>query len=159
MGKEMGKSKKRFEITHKMAARITYKRHNSYNTRSNKVRQVRTPGGRLVVQNVQKRASHPGNAMATSSMKLAGLRAMRPHAYKKASKNSRRISRAYGGVYTHIELKNRIIRTFLTEEVKNVKKTMALAASLESKKSKKAKGAKGGQKKRQVKKPVANKNE
>jgi len=93
--------------------------------------------------------------MVTSAVRLGGLRRMRPHAYKLESKCSRRVCRAYGGVYSHGEVKNRIIRTFLTEEVKNVKKTMALAASAESKKNKKnkTKNVKGG-KKRQVKKPL-----
>merc|ERR1711990_299652 len=117
-------------------------RHNSWNTRSNKFRQVRTPGGRLAVQYVQKTAKGPQNAMVTSAKRLGGLGKMRPQNY-------RRVNRAYGGVYDHSEVKNRIIRTFLTEEVKNVKKTMALQASQEAKKNKKAKkGAKGGAKKR-----------
>merc|ERR1711939_863746 len=123
-----------------MGARVHYTRHNSWNTRSNKFRQVRTPGGRLAVQYVAKRAKGPQNAMVTSAKRLGGLNRMRPQNY-------RRIRRAYGGVFDHSEVKNRIIRTFLTEEVKNVKKTMALQASLEAKKNKKAKkGAKGGKK-------------
>merc|ERR1711912_22056 len=134
----MGKSI-RFEKK-SMGARVHYTRHNSWNTRSNKFRQVRTPGGRLAVQYVAKRAKGPQNAMVTSAKRLGGLNRMRPQNY-------RRISRAYGGVYDHSEVKNRIIRTFLTEEVKNVKKTMALQASLEAKNKKKTKkGAKGGKK-------------
>merc|ERR1711881_480749 len=136
----MGKSI-RFEIK-AMGARVHYTRHNSWNTRSNKFRQVRTPGGRLAVQYVQKKAKGPQNAMVTSAERLGGLNRMRPNDY-------RRVSRAYGGVFDHSEVKNRIIRTFLTEEVKNVKKTMALQASQEAKKNKKAKkGAKGGAKKK-----------
>merc|ERR1712226_506807 len=147
----MGKSKKRFEITRKMGARVNYTRNKSWNTRSNKIRQVRTPGGRLVAQYVTKRAKGPGNGMRTSSVRLGGLRRMRPTAYSRIPKHHRRVCRAYGGVYTHTEVKNRIIRTFLTEEVKNVKKTMALQASAEAKKNKKTKG-KAGAKKRVIKK-------
>merc|ERR1712125_228200 len=133
----MGKSI-RFEKK-TMGARVHYTRHNSWNTRSNKFRQVRTPGGRLAVQYVAKR--------------LGGLNRMRPQNYRRIHKHYRRVSRAYGGVYDHSEVKNRIIRTFLTEEVKNVKKTMALQASLEAKKNKKTKkGAKGGAKKKVAKK-------
>merc|ERR1712159_382824 len=146
MGKSKGKDSK-LEI---MGARVHYARNKSWNTRSNKIRQVRTPGGRLTAQYVQKKSSGPGNGMRTSSMRLGGLRRMRPTDYRREAKHTRRISRAYGGVYSHIELKNRIIRTFLTEEVKNVKKTMALQASAEAKKNKKNK--KGGNKKRVVKK-------
>merc|ERR1711976_40766 len=147
----MGKSKpNRFESI-EMGARVNYKRNKSWNTRSNKIRQVRTPGGRLTAQYVQKKSAGPGNGMRTSSLRLGGLRRMRPTDYRRQAKHTRRISRAYGGVYSHIELKNRIIRTFLTEEVKNVKKTMALQASLEAKKNKKTKN-KAGNKKRVVKK-------
>ena len=31
-----------------MAARVTYRRTNSFNTKSNKIRKTKTPGGRLV---------------------------------------------------------------------------------------------------------------
>merc|ERR1711982_45870 len=147
----MGKSI-RFEIK-AMGARVHYTRHNSWNTRSNKFRQVRTPGGRLAVQYVAKRAKGPQNAMVTSAKRLGGLNRMRSQNYRRIHKHYRRVSRAYGGVFDHSEVKNRIIRTFLTEEVKNVKKTMALQASLESKKNKKTKkGAKGGAKKKVAKK-------
>merc|ERR1711862_666969 len=107
----------------------------------------RTPGGRLAVQYVAKRAKGPQNAMVTSAKRLGGLNRMRSQNYRRIHKHYRRVSRAYGGVFDHSEVKNRIIRTFFTEEVKNVKKTMALQASLEAKKNKKAKkGAKGGKK-------------
>merc|ERR1711861_3725 len=126
----MGKSI-RFEIK-AMGARVHYTRHNSWNTRSNKFRQVRTPGGRLAVQYVQKKAKGPQNAMVTSAKRLGGLNSMRPNDYRRIHKHYRRVSRAYGGVFDH-------------SEVKNVKKTMALQASLESKNKKKTKkGAKGG---------------
>lgn len=38
-----------------MAQRITYRRRKSFNTRSNKIRKVKTPGGKLAVQYLQKR--------------------------------------------------------------------------------------------------------
>merc|ERR1711934_431148 len=105
----------------------------------------------LLLTTSQKKAKGPGNGLRTSSLRLGGLRRMRPTDYRREAKHTRRISRAYGGVYSHSEVKNRIIRTFLTEEVKNVKKTMALQASAESKQKKAAK-KKGGNKKRVVKK-------
>merc|ERR1712084_73445 len=109
-------------------------------------------GGRLAAQYVTKKARGPGNGLRTSSLRLGGLCRLRPTDYRRTAKHTRRIARAYGGVYSHIELKNRIIRTFLTEEVKNVKKTMALQASAEAKKNKDKKKGKGGQKKRVVNK-------
>merc|ERR1711957_998963 len=71
--------------------------------------------------------------------RLGGLSRMRPQNYRRIDKHFRRVNGAYGGVFDHSEVKNRIIRTFLTEEVKNVKKTMALQASVEAKKNKKTK--------------------
>merc|ERR1712232_1178214 len=101
----MGKSKRKDSKLDKMGARVNYTRNKSWNTRSNKIRQVRTPGGRLAAQYVAKKAKGPGNGMRTSSLRLGGLCRLRPTAYKRAAKHTRRISRAYGGVYTHINLK------------------------------------------------------
>ncbi len=43
----------------KMVQRITYRRRLSYNTKSNKRKIVRTPGGKLVFQYLKKRPSVP----------------------------------------------------------------------------------------------------
>merc|ERR1712146_51788 len=109
----------------------------TYKTRSNRIKQVRTPGGRLVAQVQHKKVSGPGNGLRTSSVRLGGLKRLRMPVYRNTHKTTRRVCRAYGGVFSHQEVKNRIIRTFLTEEVKNVKKTMAMVAASESKKNKK----------------------
>ena len=42
-----------------MAPRVTYRKHNSYNTRSNRIRKVKTPGGRITVQYPSKTADAP----------------------------------------------------------------------------------------------------
>ncbi|RCN31598.1 ribosomal protein L34e [Ancylostoma caninum] len=42
-----------------MAPRVTYRRRLSYNTKSNKAKIVKTPGGRLVFQYLKKRGSVP----------------------------------------------------------------------------------------------------
>lgn len=39
-----------------MAPRVTYRKRNSYNTRGNGIRKVKTPGGRVVVQYPNKTA-------------------------------------------------------------------------------------------------------
>merc|ERR1712050_399652 len=145
----MGKSK-RFEYKSTMGARVNYTRQKSWNTRSNKIRQVRTPGGRLVAQYVGKRSGRPQTAIATSSQQLGGLASTRPAGVHRIPKHRRTVTRAYGGVLTHTELRQRIVRTFLTEEVKNVKKTMLLAQAAESKKNKKGAKGKGGAKRKQT---------
>jgi large subunit ribosomal protein L34e len=46
-------------VSTKMSQRVTFRRRLSYNTTSNKKRIVKTPGARLVVQYLKKRASAP----------------------------------------------------------------------------------------------------
>ena len=101
--------------------RVHYLRRKSYNTRSNKIRKLRTPGGRLTVQYVGKRHSRPAPALRTNA-RLSGVTA-RPDRIR--SKN--RVSRPYGGVFTPGQLKERILRAFLTEEVKIVKRFVRAA--------------------------------
>ena len=56
----------------KMVQRITYRRRLSYNTRSNRVKTVRTPGGKLVFQYLKKRPSVPKCPM--TGVKLKGVK-------------------------------------------------------------------------------------
>lgn len=55
-----------------MANRVTYRRRLSYNTKSNGVRHVKTPGSRLVVQYRQKMGSFP--TCGDTGVKLLGVR-------------------------------------------------------------------------------------
>ncbi|OIR58886.1 MAG: 60S ribosomal protein L34 [Amphiamblys sp. WSBS2006] len=75
---------------------ITRRRRAPYNTRSNKIRPVRTPGGKLVAQYVPKRGKIPvcGGCKKT----LHGIKQARPAAFKRMKKSSRTVARTYGGV-------------------------------------------------------------
>merc|ERR1712118_482983 len=53
---------------------------------------------------------------------LNGLPAMRPAKWKRLGRWSRTIRRSYGGVLSHQALRERIVRSFLGEELKIVKK-------------------------------------
>ena len=101
--------------------RVHYLRKHTYTTRSNKIRKVRTPGGRLTVQYMKKKSKGPQTAMKGRA-KLSGLKKMSNMDYARQNRNARRISRSYGGVIPPGELKERIMRAFLIEEVKVVKK-------------------------------------
>ena len=103
--------------------RVTYTRRKSYNTKSNKIRKIRTPGGRLAIQYRTKNAKGPQTGVNTRS-KLSGLRAMRNPAYARTNHTSRTISRPYGGVLTPNEVREKILRAFLIEEVKVVKRVV-----------------------------------
>ena len=101
--------------------RVHYLRKHTYSTRSNKIRKIRTPGGRLTVQYIKKTSKGPQTAIKTRS-RLSGLKKMSNSDYYRQNRSSRRISRPYGGVITPEELKEKIMRAFLIEEVKVVKK-------------------------------------
>ena len=54
-----------------MVQRITYRRRLSYNTKSNRVKKVRTPGGKLVFQYLKKRPQVPKCPM--TGLRLKGV--------------------------------------------------------------------------------------
>ena len=104
-----------------MGDRVHYLRRKSYNTRSNKIRKQRTPGGRLAIKYVGKTSKGPQTSINTKS-KLTGLQKLSNSRWRGLSHTQRTISRPYGGVLTPCELKDKIKRAFLIEEVKIVKK-------------------------------------
>lgn len=112
--------------------RVTYKRQASYRTKGNKFRTLRTPGGKLAIQYLKKH---------TKGTKMQGVKVARPHALKKMSYCNRTVSRAYGGLLTHAQVRERITRAFMIEEIKNVQGRMA-AADGKKEKSKAKKGKK-----------------
>ncbi|CAB3406456.1 unnamed protein product [Caenorhabditis bovis] len=105
-----------------MANRVTYRRRLSYNTKSNKKRIVKTPGGRLVVQYIKKRGQIP--VCKDTGVKLHGLTPARPRALTLLKKNQRTVSRAYGGCLSPNAVKERITRAFLVEEQNIVNKVI-----------------------------------
>ena len=106
-----------------MVQRVVYRRENNFNTRSNKVKKVKTPGGVLKVQSLDKRAKGPRCGDCKCS--ISGIPQLRSYAYKGLSKNKRTVSRAYGGSRCGPCVRQRIIRAFLIEEQKCVKAFMA----------------------------------
>ncbi|EDV53569.1 60S ribosomal protein L34 [Drosophila erecta] len=102
-----------------MVQRLTLRRRLSYNTRSNKRRIVRTPGGRLVYQYVKKNPTVPRCGQCKE--KLHGITPSRPSERPRMSKRLKTVSRTYGGVLCHSCLRERIVRAFLIEEQKIVK--------------------------------------
>ncbi|KAH8294698.1 hypothetical protein KR018_001524 [Drosophila ironensis] len=102
-----------------MVQRLTLRRRLSYNTRSNKRRIVRTPGGRLVYQYVKKNPTVPRCGQCKE--KLKGITPSRPSERPRLSKRHKTVSRTYGGVLCHGCLRERIVRAFLIEEQKIVK--------------------------------------
>merc|ERR1719231_195876 len=116
--------------------RITYRRNSAYRTRSNNFRPVKTPGGRLVLHLIKKH---------TRGTQMQGVKVARPHDFKRLTSSKRSVSRAYGGVHTASEVRDRIMRAFLIEEFKRFKNINAGKSS--DKKDKKKKKSKKDAKK------------
>mmetsp|Transcript_9860 Transcript_9860/g.7016 ORF Transcript_9860/g.7016 Transcript_9860/m.7016 type:complete len:121 (-) Transcript_9860:236-598(-) len=109
--------------------RVTYKRSQSYRTKSNKFRTIKTPGGKLAIQYLKKN---------TRGTKMAGVKVARPSTYKRLTSARRSVSRPYGGVLTGGDVRTRIVRAFLIEEIKSIKQRV-LDPKDKKKKSKKSK--------------------
>ncbi|KAK9798119.1 hypothetical protein WJX73_000908 [Symbiochloris irregularis] len=109
-----------------MAQRLTYRRRHCYATRSNKTRVVKTPGGRNLIQYTTKKASFP--KCGVTGVRLHGLKALRPQELRnnRLPKRHKTVNRVYGGHLSHAVVRERIIRAFLIEEQKIVKKVLKL---------------------------------
>ncbi|KAJ2746293.1 60S ribosomal protein L34B [Coemansia sp. BCRC 34301] len=109
-----------------MVQRVTYRRRLSYNTKSNRVRISKTPGANLRLLHVKKPAKGPRCGDCGSA--LAGIPALRPREYHRLNKSQKSISRAYGGSRCSTCVRSRIVRAFLIEEQKIVKKVLKAQA-------------------------------
>lgn len=108
-----------------MANRLRYRRRLSYNTKSNRTRVSKTPGGRLVYLYVKKRGTAP--KCGDCGTKMNGLPAVRPIKLKKLAAPKKTVNRAYGGARCHKCLRQRIVRAFLIEEQKIVVRALKAA--------------------------------
>merc|ERR1712086_1175284 len=99
-----------------MVQRVTYTRRKSFRTASNGVRKVKTPGGTLVLHYMGKKGNGP-----------------RCGDCKRISKRQKNVSRAYGGSRCATCVRQRIVRAFLIEEQKIVKKVLKQQAAIATK--------------------------
>uniref|UniRef100_A0A6U6EHT2 60S ribosomal protein L34 n=1 Tax=Odontella aurita TaxID=265563 RepID=A0A6U6EHT2_9STRA len=107
--------------------RVTRKGRHPYNTASNRAKPVRTPGGKLVARIVVKKTKGPRCSDCHTS--LPGIKHLKNSAYRNLKKRERTVSRAYGGSCCGGCLRMRIVRAFLLEEQKAVKKLMSERAA------------------------------
>ena len=106
-----------------MVQRVVYRRENNFNTKSNKTKVVKTPGGRLTVHLVKKAAKGP--RCGDCKGKIIGVPCLRPFQYRGLAKSERTVSRAYGGSRCMSCVRDRIKRAFFLEEQKAVKAIIA----------------------------------
>ncbi|XP_039023717.1 60S ribosomal protein L34-like [Hibiscus syriacus] len=104
--------------------------------RGGRFRVVKTPGGKLVCQTTKKRASGP--KCPVTGKRIQGIPHLRPAEYKRSRlpRNRRTVNRAYGGVLSGSAVRERIIRAFLVEEQKIVKKVLNIQKAKENQSSK-----------------------
>lgn len=142
-----------------MVQRVVCRRQNNFNTRSNKTKIVKTPGGRLTLHNIQKASKGP--RCGDCKGKIIGVPALRPFQYKGIAKTDRTVARAYGGTRCMPCVRDRIKRAFFLEEQKSVKAIVAekeneakraeaakAKVATEKKTAKKTKGEKSAPKKK-----------
>merc|ERR1712028_262612 len=91
-----------------MVQRLTYRRRHCYATKSNGVRKVKTPGGKLTLHTVAKKAQAP--KCGDCHKALQGIPVMRPYLYRRIAKNKKNVSRAYGGNRCAGCVRQRIVR-------------------------------------------------
>merc|ERR1719502_213982 len=109
--------------------RITYRRSSSYRTRGNNFRPIKTPGGKLVLHLIKKHTRGTG---------MQGVKVARPNDFRRMNASKRHVSRAYGGILTGTEVRDRIMRAFLIEEFKRFKNISKGAGDKKDKKKKKS---------------------
>eukprot|EP00934_Nitzschia_sp_Nitz4_P008199 Nitzschia sp. Nitz4//scaffold149_size55946//17530//17862//NITZ4_006590-RA/size55946-processed-gene-0.26-mRNA-1//-1//CDS//3329536797//8189//frame0 len=95
----------------------------SYNSRQHQVKGVRTPGGVLKAQRCYKSTNGPKCGDCKEA--LQGIKHYKSTEYHTLKKRERTVSRTYGGTLCATCLKQRIMRAFLLEEHKAVKKVLA----------------------------------
>ncbi|PWO00738.1 ribosomal protein L34e [Tilletiopsis washingtonensis] len=110
-----------------MAERLTIRKRTPYNTKSNRRRVVKTPGGKLRYLHLKKLPTSP--KCGDCHVALPGIKALRPREYANVSKTHKTVQRAYGGSRCANCVRTRIIRAFLVEEAKVVKLVLKAAAA------------------------------
>ncbi|GAA5847390.1 60S ribosomal protein L34 [Sporobolomyces salmoneus] len=106
-----------------MVQRVTLRTRKSYSTKSNGKRIIKTPGGKLRFIQVKKSAAAP--KCGDCHIALPGVPALRPREYAQISKREKTVQRAYGGSRCANCVRDRIVRAFLVEEAKIVKRVIA----------------------------------
>ena len=104
--------------------RLSYRRRTHYATRSNRMKLVRTNGNKVVMQKRTKRSQGTHCPWVLGHKRLAGTKAHGHFKGRTAAKFSKTVSRPYGGVLTHDQLRDRIVRAFLIEEQRIVRKVV-----------------------------------
>ena len=78
----------------------------------------------------------------TKGTEMQGVKVALPNDFRRMTSSKRTVSRAYGGVLTATEVKDRIMRAFLVDEFKNFKNVSKVSDKAGKKSKKKGSKAK-----------------
>lgn len=100
--------------------RVVLRRHCPFPTKKNKFKKIKTPGNRINIQYLNKKSSNV--RCAETKVKIKGVSSQKSLNFMRICKNKKKVSRIYGGYLSGRATQNRILKSFLTEEKKIVKK-------------------------------------
>ena len=120
-----------------MAPRLTVRGKYNYHTKSNKLKRIRTPGGKLAFQKIHKARS--AIKCGDTGVELNGIKRLDKCQWRNAPKRVRSVSRTYGGVLSAEAVKHRIMRAFFNEELKCIKRIVATPKTKKDKKKQQGK--------------------
>ena len=103
-----------------MAPRLVIRGKYNYHTPSNILKRVRTPGGRITLHKTRKVRNQI--VCGDTGAQLNGIKRLDKSLWRNAPKRVRTVSRAYGGVLSAGAVRHRIMRAFLNEELKCIKR-------------------------------------
>ncbi|TIA88019.1 hypothetical protein E3P81_03698 [Wallemia ichthyophaga] len=109
------------------ARRVQLRKPNPYNTKSNKRRVIKTPGWSILAQRRLLTSANRWTIALLAHPQKANrskVPALRPRGYATISKRQKSVTRAYGGSRCAHCVRERIVRAFLVEEAKIVKKVI-----------------------------------
>ena len=115
--------------------RVSYRRRTHYATRSNRFKMIRTPGNRLVAQKREKQHRGPCTPWSLGHKRLAGTKALGHFDRRTASRYAKTVSRPYGGVLNGEQVKDRVLRAFLIEEQRIVRKVLLAESKYQKEKT------------------------
>ena len=97
-----------------MSNRVVRKKRNAFNTLSNRIRQVKTPGGNTSALRRKKRGRVP--KCKDCNKTLVGLKKLRPIELSRTRKNKRTGNKPYAGTKCGKCVKRLILKSFLLRE-------------------------------------------
>ncbi|KAG9047148.1 60S ribosomal protein L34 [Tulasnella sp. UAMH 9824] len=116
-----------------MTQRVTLRKRQPYVTRGHTRRRIiRTPGGKYVYQHLKKLGTKPKLEQGLKEM-MHQVLARRPKELQRIAHHHKTVSRAYGGSRCASCVRQRVMRAFLIEEAKIVKKVIKEQAKAQKK--------------------------